>query len=536
MIYLGDGGGNILPKESVTVRRTAAIGDCISSTVVADKLLQQGIQVDFQCHPSIVPLLRRCESIRSVSLPHGHCDVNLDNCYEKDPHRKTTHFHDFWVRSTNSQLKYRSVKIDTKNCRPRLRVLEDERAFIKSRLVEHQPPFTFVCPRSQWFACRSVPDYIWSEAAKKIVGTKFWIGMHPAPPGFVDLHCKSIDEVAVWLTAADLLITTDTGPLHVAAAVGTQVLAIRQSSSPDLHLSDLNDYETIGIGLDCENCQLNLCPKGEHHPPCQDQNPEKIAEAANRKLVGAKVSCLIPTFNCPPNRLKRCIDAVLPQVDEVIVTAAADGVFPTIGGLSPKIQYVRSPKSDIGFGKNVNFGFRHTSGKHVLVLNDDAFLNPGCVEELLRQTGPNIGMVAHLLRFESGRIYFAGRQRIQGGRGCHHVDYNQWTPSIAEPREMEALSATSLLINREAFYRSGGFNERFHMYAEDDDISLRIRRHGYKLIYTPHATGVHVGSATSGPTGQIGRWIGESGKLMEELWGPYWDYNRNRIPGTFDYC
>lgn len=98
---------------------------------------------------------------------------------------------------------------------------------------------------------------------------------------------------------------------------------------------------------------------------------------------------------------------------------------------------------------------------------------------------------------------------------------------------MECLSATSVLINRKAFYQIGGFDERFFMYAEDDDISMRMRQANYRLLYHPTALGIHEGSATTRQTGKQWEWIQASGKLMEQLWGWYWTKNANTIPGKF---
>lgn len=480
--------------------------------------------------------MKRVPSVSKVLTYATHADINLDQCYETHPRKKELHFHQMFFESANRQLQARGINLGPPtNCRPTLVVNDGEKALAQERLEQYPHPWTFICPGSQYYNVRTVPNHIWETAAKEITGTKFWIGLNEAPPGIVDLKCRQVDQLLTLISAADLLITPDTGPLHFAAAMGVQVLAIAQSSSPNLHLSDLCDFETIGLGLDCENCQLTKCPKGEFAPPCQNQDPGQIAAAAKRKLRREIVSCVIPTFNATVERLTKCINAVLPQVDEIIVSAAADGRFPAGAPRHTKIRYVQSSKSEQGFGKNCNYGIRHSSGSQILLLNDDAFLNPDCVKELKKHAAPNVGLVAHLLRYQSGRIYFAGRQRRNGERGCTHIDHNEWHPTFQEPKEMEAVSATSLLINREAFYRSKGFDEEFTMYAEDDDISLRIRRHGYKLIYTPHASGTHEGQATTNTTGKFHHWLAESSKLMEKKWGKYWDHNRSRVPGTFDY-
>jgi GT2 family glycosyltransferase len=349
-----------------------------------------------------------------------------------------------------------------------------------------------------------------------------------------DIQLKHLANLVTWLTAADILVTVDTGPAHIAAALGIPMVVLGQSSSPELHYSDQRDFETVWPkgDLDCLNCQQNICPKSNYSPPCQSFDPEVVADVVNRKLNPDTVSALIPTFRADANNLSKCINNVVDQVDEVVLTIAADGQLPTIPN-HPKVRVVRCPRSNIGFGRNVNFGMRHTFGRWVLLLNDDCYLNGNTVELLKAQRHPTVGMIAHLLRYPNGQIYFAGRHRKPGDRGFPHINHRDYEPDISVVSEMEAVSGTSVLINRKAFYDIHGFDERFHMYAEDDDISLRMRQSGYRLLYHPTALGVHEGSATVKTLGKQGEWIQASAKLMEKLWGWYWTKNKTTIPGVF---
>ena len=44
---------------------------------------------------------------------------------------------------------------------------------------------------------------------------------------------------------------------------------------------------------------------------------------------------------------------------------------------------------------------------------------------------------------------------------------------------------------------SGGFDERFHMYGEDNEWCLRIRRAGWRLLFEPAAIVIHHGARSS---------------------------------------
>lgn len=537
-----DGGGNILPKQSLVVRRNAACGDNICASIIADRLVELGYSVNWQCHGMIIPLMKRVPSITAVSPYQTHCDISLDRAYEQfdgTPKRREIHFHQaFWDQA---QLQLRSKGIDLGkplNCRPQLTVAAQEMELAFQKLSQYEKPWVFICNGSHYFNVRTVPNYIWEVAAKEIVGTKFWIGLNEAPPGIVDLKCRDLDTLMGFLSMADLLISPDTGPAHAALSIGIQSLIIAQSSSPEKHFSDLNDYETVGLGLDCENCCLTKCPKGEFAPPCQNQNPEQIAAAANRKLRRETISAVVPTYNAPAERLNRCLNALLPQVDEIIVTGDANAHFP-IGALKhSKIKYARSGTPKLGFGRNVNHGVRHTSGNLIWCVNDDFFAQPDVAAKLKSMMGEKVGMATHLIRYEDGgRIYYGSKPRGQGG--FYHLDHNQFLPSVTGTFEVENACGCSFMLNREAFYDARCFDEEFQVaYAEDDALAMQLRSKGWKLLYTSEVFGHHIGSATTTTFPDKDKIMHESNILFGKKWANrYLEHNRN-VPngkGNFDY-
>jgi GT2 family glycosyltransferase len=540
-VQLQDGGGNQLPAPRLTVRRWAALGDSLCASVVADRLCELGFTVDWQTHGSIVPLMRRVPSISGVEAQQSHCDVNLDRSYEQfdgTPKRQSVHFHQAFFDHAAAQLRQKGIDLGRPlNCRPRLTVTEAERALAIQTLSKYEKPWTFICPGSLYFRTRQVPNHIWEATAKQIVGTKLWLGLWDGPPGIVDLKVRQIDHLLSLLAVADLLITPDTGPLHMAAALGVQVLAINQSSSPENHLSDLCDYETIGLGLSCENCCLNICPKDQFNPPCQQQHPDAIASEANRKLRRNIVSCVIPTFNAPAERLNRCLDAVLNQVDEIVVTADAGGKFPKGARQHPKIRYVQSRRANLGFGRTVNYGVRHSSGDHVWVINDDFFAQSNVAPRLKSIVNNGIGMATHLIRYEgTGRIYYASKPR--GPTGFYHADHNQFNPSREGTFEVENACGCSFMLNRKAFYASKCFDEEFgKFYCEDDALAMQLRSNGWKLMYTTDVFGNHIGSASTSTLPDKDRIMHESNVLFGKKWANrYIEHNRNNSGlGNFTY-
>jgi len=536
----GGGSGSFVPANRLVVRRNAAIGDSLCATVVADRLIDLGYEVVWQTHPSIHCVIRHHPRIAAVVEPTGTPDINLDGAYESDPLRRRKHFHQMFFERTQHQVSRFGINMGPAfNCRPRLRLTPAERKLGLSKFQEYPKPWVFICPRSDSYNVRQVPDGIWREAAEGIKGTKFWLGRHPGPPGIIDLKCQHMDNVIVWLGQADLLISVDTGPLHLGAALGVPVIGIGQSSSPELHLSDQADFVTIAPKLDCLNCQENVCRINSVVPPCQNVDPKLITDWANARLSGIEgntVSALVSIYRPDVNTLNRCLECVLPQVNEVIVCSDLAGKVPPGALRNPKIRYVVKPLHDQGYGKKQNFAARQANGAFLLLLNDDVFLQPNAVPKMMECMTPDVGMVSNLLLYPDGTVYHAGKTRGVGQRGWGHLNHKQKHWDLKEPTRAENMCGACVIVRRKAFYEIGGFNERYFLYAEDDTMCLDLRKAGWNLMFTPHSRGIHLEHQSTSKTGNIMDYVNASNKIFHELYGAYLDHNINRVPmGNFDY-
>src|SRR5690606_6659360 len=60
-----------------------------------------------------------------------------------------------------------------------------------------------------------------------------------------------------------------------------------------------------------------------------------------------------------------------------------------------------------------------------------------------------------------------------------------------ENHEVDVLSGAFMLIKKEVLDKTGGFDERFFMYAEDIDLSYRIRKAGYNNLYFSETPIIH---------------------------------------------
>ena len=63
--------------------------------------------------------------------------------------------------------------------------------------------------------------------------------------------------------------------------------------------------------------------------------------------------------------------------------------------------------------------------------------------------------------------------------------------------EVESVSGSFMFIKRQVIEKIGLFDRGFFMYGEDIDYCLRAREAGFKVIYFPDTTVVHVGAQSS---------------------------------------
>lgn len=510
-----------LTKSSFTIRRTAALGDTLAATCVAKKLAEMGHPVVFQSHDSTHCILKRVPYVHRVEEVNGAAHINLDGAYETRADRSTSHFYDIFIDRANEALATWNIVLPKSNLCPRMEVSDEEKQDCLKILQKHPKPWILICPRSNHWANRTIPNAIWMETAKMMVGTKFWLGNDSPPSGIINLSCRHFDNAIKFIACSDLLVTVDTGPMHVAASLQIPVVAIEQSSSPSLHLSDQQDWVSIAPPLDCLNCQKNICPLDAKNPPCQRVSPELIAKAVNKRLQVTQdaVSAIVCIYRPTTGNLQRCIASVINQVNEVIIVGQHNSVIPDGAPVGEKIKYVVRPGKQISYGRNANWGARHANNAFLLLLNDDCFLEPDVVAKLKSSMTDKVGIVSHLYRYPSGEIQHGGKYREPGAAGWGHIDHRAKESRIKSVVEMENVCMASCLVRRKAFFDVEGFDSDLAFYSEDDCLCLQMRHRGWKVMYNPHACAIHIDHQSTRNVIGINDIVKQSNLILERKWG-----------------
>lgn len=217
------------------------------------------------------------------------------------------------------------------------------------------------------------------------------------------------------------------------------------------------------------------------------------------------VSIVIPVYNNLELTLS-CLDAVCSHQFrggfEVIVVD--DGSADRTSEALPKIEglkYVRH-ESNQGFVKSCNHGATLARGDYIVFLNNDTFVQPGWLAELVAtaQAEKDAGLVGSQLLYPDGTLQEAG--------GIVWSDGNAWNygrgldrrrPEFNFLRDVDYCSGASILVPTALFRELGGFDEAYApAYYEDTDLAFKIRQQGRRVIYQPLSRVVHFEGATSG--------------------------------------
>jgi GT2 family glycosyltransferase len=127
--------------------------------------------------------------------------------------------------------------------------------------------------------------------------------------------------------------------------------------------------------------------------------------------------------------------------------------------------------TNIGFGSGVNELLRKTSGDFVLTINQDAYL---AVDALALLGERVLASAADIAAWELRQVPYE-----------HPKDYDPVT------QETLWLSGAACLFRRSALAEVNGFEPLIFMYGEDVDLSWRLRRKNWRILYVPRAVCAH---------------------------------------------
>ncbi|HMN19593.1 MAG TPA: glycosyltransferase family 2 protein [Candidatus Moranbacteria bacterium] len=219
----------------------------------------------------------------------------------------------------------------------------------------------------------------------------------------------------------------------------------------------------------------------------------------------SELSIIVTSYR-NPQLLRLCLDSVIENAEgleyELIVcdSATEEETEMMMREDYPGVKFV-AHKENVGFQALLRAGIEKSSAPYLLLLNGDIIVTKGSIQGLLSfaKSDQMIGMVGpRLLNFDGStqdscfRFYkpltivyrrtFLGKMPF----ARKHLDWFLLRDyDRQEPRGVDWLMGSALLVRRSALERVGLMDKRFFMYMEDVDWCRRFWENGLQVIYYP---------------------------------------------------
>ncbi len=231
-------------------------------------------------------------------------------------------------------------------------------------------------------------------------------------------------------------------------------------------------------------------------------------------MVSADLDVLVVNYNTAT--LLRPMFNALRQSDHaermrylIVDNASADNSLECLASICPEaLQLVND--NNVGFGRANNQLIEHLQGNYALLLNTDAFVAADTLNKTLdyMEAHPDCGVLGVRLVGREGDLqpscrYFptplnvflahAGLERFLPW--VKKVDDMTWDHDSV--RECDWVPGCYYLIRREVIDQVGLFDPRYFLYYEEVDHCKRVKQAGWKVVYYPHTTVVHIGGESA---------------------------------------
>ncbi len=187
----------------------------------------------------------------------------------------------------------------------------------------------------------------------------------------------------------------------------------------------------------------------------------------------------------------------------VVDNGSTDGSPEKIRAAFPDIEQLCLP-ANLGYAGGNNAGFRRVQelqAEFVIFLNNDTIVDPGFCAPLVEtlRLRPLAGIaVPKIYYWDRPDVlwYAGGVVRFSTGLICHVGLRQKDAPDFDRPGPTGYATGCCFAMRCRDFEEVGGFDESFAMYAEDVDLSLRVRALGKSIEYVPSSRVWHKVSAS----------------------------------------
>jgi GT2 family glycosyltransferase len=191
----------------------------------------------------------------------------------------------------------------------------------------------------------------------------------------------------------------------------------------------------------------------------------------------------------------------------IIDNNSSDGSVDAICSHYPEVRLIANC-NNVGFGRANNQAMRVARGRYFLLLNSDTLIIDDSIQGMVEwmDSEPSVGLAGCKLLYEDRSLQPSCRRFPTPGLALIEAFwlYRLWPRrrrgelmlAACWPhnriRDVDWVSGAVMLVRREVFDATGGFDERIFMYGEDMEWCMRIRDLGWRITFVPDRCVVHL--------------------------------------------
>jgi len=247
-------------------------------------------------------------------------------------------------------------------------------------------------------------------------------------------------------------------------------------------------------------------------PVCRSRSSVDVSTAPARGASHRQLLLLLVAYHPSPlevEQLQACLAELPPETGYAVVVNDHQPGEP-VDELAAGADLFLANRDNPGYGRALNRLVVRLGQlpPYIGVLNTDLSWQPGTFQHLLgwMQQHPNVNLAVPQILDEAGTPQqlckhhptvlglFSRRFLPNWLKPAWLKRYDRWyvmaDQNYQEVFDVPYLSGCCMLIRSEAFYRAGGFDERYFLYLEDADITRSLARDG-RCVHLPVASVVH---------------------------------------------
>jgi GT2 family glycosyltransferase len=209
--------------------------------------------------------------------------------------------------------------------------------------------------------------------------------------------------------------------------------------------------------------------------------------------------------------LEPCIRAIIENTHKinyeilVVDNASGDGSAKYISEKFPEVILTVNNQR-YGFAKNNNINLKKSSGRYLMLLNDDTLVQAGSLDIAIIYLDKNseVGMIGCKMISPDGTFQPSSARRFRtllsillSESGIIWRFRKFFPPDENSIREIDLPQESGMIIRREVLDQVGLLDEQFFMFGEGADWCRRIKHDGWKIMFLPDCHIIHFGGTTN---------------------------------------